>query len=57
MIMKKGILPVAAICLVGFGVFLIAKAWDGYAFEPATLGFGAAALISSFFVYRAWSRS
>jgi len=55
--MKKVILPFVVICLVGFGVFLIAEAWEGYAFEPVTLGYGAAALISAFFVYRSWNRN
>ncbi|MCU7251227.1 hypothetical protein [Pseudomonas koreensis] len=54
--MSIWILPLVIIALVGFGIFLIATAWDGYSFEPATLGFGCAALMASLFLYKAWGQ-
>ena len=54
--MSAWMLPLVAIALVGFGMFLIAEAWGGYDFEPATLGYGCAALMAALVLYRVWSR-
>ncbi|WP_448090773.1 hypothetical protein [Pseudomonas azerbaijanoccidentalis] len=54
--MSAWMLPFITIALVGFGMFLIAEAWGGYDFEPATLGYGCAALMGALVLYRIWSR-
>jgi hypothetical protein len=55
--MSAWMLPLVAIALVGFGMFLIAEAWGGYDFEPAILGYdGCAALMAALVLYRVWSR-
>ncbi|MEB2854111.1 hypothetical protein VKY20_00675 [Pseudomonas atacamensis] len=54
--MSAWILPITIIVLVGFGIFLIATAWEGYSFDPATLGVGCAVLMAALFMYKIWNQ-